>query len=123
MWRRIILVVAVLVAVVGWWLLYLLTSTTLPEQPAVLGLFFALLFLTLTATLIPIVAYLNHRFAPEATNRAPFRFLRHSVWAGLCLSSCAWLQMHRAFNLGFVFIIVLIFVAIELFLVRMRGES
>ena len=68
-------------------------------------------------------AFLNRRFAPAAVNRAPWRFVRHSLWATLCLSFFAWLQMHRAFNLGFAFIIGLIFVAIDIFVVRVRGEA
>ena len=43
--------------------------------------------------------------------------------AGLCLTFWAWLQMYRAFNLGFAFIIALIFVTIEILVVRIRSES
>ena len=120
---RVILVVAVLLTAMGWGMIYLLTDQLMPDQPAVLALFFVLLLLTLTATLVPLAAYLNRRFAPEATSRAPLRFLRHSALGGLCLTSWAWLQMHRAFNLGFAFITVLIFLAIEVLIVRMKGES
>ena len=120
---RVILVVAVLVAAAGWGVIYQLTVRVMPDQPGVLALFFLLLLPTLTATLLPLAVYLNHRFAPEASSRAPLRFLRHSTLGGLCLTSWAWLQMHRAFNLGFAFITVLIFLAIEVLIVRMKGES
>jgi hypothetical protein len=109
--------------VVGWWGIYQLTGRVNPDQPRALLLFFTLFSLTLTATLAPLTAHLNRRFAPEATARAPLRFIRHSLWAGLCLSSWVWLQMHRAFNLGFAFIIVLIFVTIEVFITRTRNEA
>ena len=120
---RVVEILAILVAVAGWWTLYQLATQTRPAESGILALFFALLFLTLSATLAPVAAFLNRRFAPKAASRAPFRFLRHSIMGGLCLTSWAWLQMHRAFNLGFAFIIALIFVAIELFLLRLRPSS
>jgi hypothetical protein len=58
-----------------------------------------------------------------AVRRDPLRFFRHSAWGGLCLSSWAWLQTHRAFNLAFAVVIALIFVAIEVLIVRLRSES
>jgi hypothetical protein len=85
--------------------------------------FYVLLFLTLTATLAPVAAYLNRRFAPQAAPSSPWRFLRHSIWGALCLTSFAWLQMQRAFNLGFAFIIALIFAAIEVFILRMGSDD
>jgi hypothetical protein len=120
---RLISVVAILMAVVGWWGLYELTGRVGPEQSEVRVFFFALLFLAVTATLAPPAAYLNRRFAPEAVQRDPLRFLRHSAWGGMCLSSWAWLQTHRAFNLGFALITALIFVAIEVLIVRLRSEA
>ena len=115
-------VAAVLLAVVGWWGLYELTGKIGPDQVGVLPLFFALLFLALTATLAPPAAYLNRRFAPEAVARDPWRFLRHSAWGGLCLTAWVWLQMLRAFNLGFALVIALIFVALEVLIIKLRGE-
>jgi hypothetical protein len=114
---------AILLAVVGWWGLVELTDQVTPDQPGGLAFFLALLFLALTATLIPPIAYLNRRFAPEATARDRWRFLRHSAWGGLCLSSWAWLQTLRAFNVAFALIIALIFVAIEVLIMRMRSEA
>jgi hypothetical protein len=119
---KLILALAVLVALLSWWVIYELTGRVRPDLPGALYLFFFLLFVAFTATLVPITAYLNRRFAPKALSLAPLRFLRHSFFGGVCLTFWAWLQMHRAFNLGFAFIIALIFVAIEFFVVRTRGE-
>lgn len=116
-------VAAVLLAVVGWWGLYELTGKIDPDQAGVRPLLFALLFLALTATLAPPAAYLNRRLAPEAVSRDPWRFVRHSAWGGLCLTAWAWLQMHRAFNLGFALVIALIFVALEYVIVRLKVDS
>jgi hypothetical protein len=111
------------IAIAGWWGLGQFVTRFWPQEPGALLSFFLLLFLTLTATLAPLAAYLNRRFAPEAAARAPWRFLRHSIWGALCLTSYAWLQMHRAFNLGFAFIIALIFAAIEVFIIRIGGDD
>ena len=116
-------VAAVPVAVVGWWGLYELTGQAAPDQPGALSFFFALLFVAITATLAPAATYLNRRFAPEATERDPWRFLRHSAWGGIAVDIWAWLQMHRSFNVGFALIIILIFVAVEVLIIRLRGEA
>jgi hypothetical protein len=76
-----------------------------------------------TATLIPPVAFLNRRFGPEASVRDPAGFVRHSAWAGICVASWAWLQMNRSFNLGFALITVLIFIALEVLIARLRSQG
>jgi hypothetical protein len=114
---------ALLVAAVGWWGMYELTGRVGPDQPGAQTFFLALLFLAATATLIPPFAYLNRRFAPEATERDPWRFLRHSAWGGLCLATWAWLQMLRAFDAAFALVIAMIFVAIEVMIGRLRSEA
>jgi hypothetical protein len=116
-------VVAVLAAVVGWWGLYELTSRVTPDQQGALVLLFGLLFLAVTATLVPPLAYLNRRFAPDLLARDPGRFFRQSAWGGICVTSWAWLQMHRAFNLGFALITVLIFIVAEVLIARFRGVT
>ena len=121
--NKAITVVAILAAVVGWWGIYELTGRISPDQPEALTFFFSLLFLAVTATLIPAFAYLNHRFAPEAGARDRLRFLRHSAWGGICVVTWAWLQIHRAFNPGFAFLTILIFIAIEFLITRLRPAS
>ncbi len=120
---RPLIVVSILMAVVGWWGLYELYSRTFPQDPGALSLFLALLFLAMTATLAPAVAYLNRRLAPAATTRDPWRFLRHSAWASLCLVVYAWLQAQRILSLGYALVIPLILVALEILIVRLRGEA
>ena len=112
--------VAAVLAIVGWWGLYELTSRVGPDEAGGRPLFLALLFLALTATRAPAAAYLNRRFAPGAAARDPARFIRHSAWAGLCLTAWAWLQMQRILNLGFALVIALIFIALEYVIIRLR---
>jgi hypothetical protein len=121
--EKVITVVAILLAIVGWWGVVLLTGQVRPSQPGAQPFFFALLFLALTGTLTPLISFLNRRFAPQSIRQDPLRFLRQSAWAALCLSAWVWLQMHRAFNLGFALVIALMFVAIEVLLSRTRSAA
>jgi hypothetical protein len=120
---RLVSIIAVPIAIVGWWGILELTGQVKPAEPGALTFFYALLFLALTATLAPPAAYLNRRFAAKAVAKDPLRFLRHSAWGGLCLASWVWLQMRRAFNPAFALIIILIFVVIEVLISRMRSEA
>jgi hypothetical protein len=120
---KLVTLLAILAAVVGWWGLYEIVDNATPEEPGALSFFFALVFLAMTAILIPPATFLNRRFAPEATARDPWRSLRHSAWGGLCAASWAWLQTQRAFHLGFALLTILIFVAIEVLILRLRVET
>jgi hypothetical protein len=119
---KLILVLAIFLAIFSWWGLYEYVGMVQPDEPGALTFFYAVLFLALTATLAPLFLFLNRRFAPVAYARDPWRLLRHSAWGGLCLSSWAWLQMERTLNFGFALVIALIFVAIELLILRLRSE-
>ena len=120
---RLVTGASILLAVIGWWALHELTKRTLPNEAGALSLFLALLFLAITGTLAPAVAYLNRRLAPGPTARDPWRFLRHSAWASVCLVVYAWLQVHRALNVGYALVIPLVLVAFEVLIVRLRGEA
>ncbi|MBN1660479.1 MAG: hypothetical protein JXA93_18920 [Anaerolineae bacterium] len=115
--------VALLVAATGWWSLYELAGRVAPDQAGAIEFFFALLFLAVTATLIPAAAYLNRRFAPVATAQDPWRFFRHGAWGGVSVVVWAWLQMHRSFHVGFALVIILMFVVLEVLIARLRGDQ
>jgi len=119
----VITLVALLVATTGWWALYELTGRISPDQPGAVEFFFALLFVAITGTLIPAAAYLNRRFAPLATAQDPWRFFRHSAWGGLSVVVLAWLQMHRSVHVGFALVIILMFVALEVLIARLRSDQ
>jgi drug/metabolite transporter (DMT)-like permease len=121
--NRLISILALLVAAIGWSSLIVLANQAHADQPGALPFFFALLFLAVFGTLAPAAAFLNRRFAAEATANDPWRFFRHSAWGGLCVTVCAWLQMHRIFNIGFALVIALMFVAVEILIVRLRAQS
>jgi drug/metabolite transporter (DMT)-like permease len=120
--ERVIVILAILLAALGWWGIHQFTSETGPEVPGAISFLYALLFLALTATMALPALLLNRRFAPEAYARDPWRVLRHAAWAALCVMSWAWLQMQRVFNPAFAVITILIFVAIEVVIVRLSRE-
>jgi len=121
--NAIITIVAVLTAAIGWWSLIEFIDKVAADQPGALAFFLSLVFLAVTTTLIPPVAFLNRRFAPDMVERDPFGFIRHSSWGGVCVVIWAWLQTQRAFNLGFALLTVLIFIALEFLIHRLRSDS
>jgi hypothetical protein len=120
---RVIAVLAIVLAAMSWWGLYLFAGQVLPIEPGARTFFFAVLFAASTLTLVPVALVLNRRFAPEAYERDPWRLLRHSAWGGLCITSWAWLQMLGAFNPAFALIIAMIFVAVEVLIIRLKGAA
>jgi hypothetical protein len=109
--------VAGLVLMVGGWLgIYQLVTTTLPRVGQ-RWLFFLLLQLAVTGTVLPFVRYLNVRFTPVDVELPPGGVIvRQSIWIGLFVVLCAWLQMPRVLNVPIAFFVGLVFVVIETFL-------
>ena len=110
------MVAAAVMAAAGWIGLWLLVTTALPTAfPR--WLFFVFLYLAVTGTVLPFVRFLNMRFAGEGN---PFPsgsvILRQSVWIGLFVVACAWLQIPRVLNPVIAFFLALSLIVIEVFL-------
>lgn len=105
------------VMMVGGWIgLYRLVTTTEPYV-AQRWLFFLLLHIAVCGTVLPFVRYLNMRFMPIDADPPPGGVIvRQSVWIGLWVVACAWLQMLRGLSLPIAFVLALVFVALEVFL-------
>ncbi len=111
-----VLIAAAIMAVGGWAGLYALITTMLPRVGP-RWLFFLLLQIAVTGTILPFVRYLNVRFTPLNRELPPGGVLvRQSVWGGLFVVTCAWLQVPRVLTPPIAFFIGLIFVVIEIFL-------
>lgn len=107
-------------AVTGWVGLWLLITTTLPTAfPR--WLFFVFLYLAVTGTVLPFVRYLNARFARSGPTSGVV--LRQSIWVGLFVVACAWLQIPRVLNPVIALILALSLVVIEWFLHLREGGS
>jgi len=118
-----VLLLTIPAAVTGWWGVYEVIQKHPPAEPGALPRFYALLALALSATIAPLIAYLNRRFGAEAGRRHRWRFIRQSVWCGLCLASWAWLQMQRAFSAAYAVLIAIVFVAVELLFLRLKSKA
>lgn len=110
------LIAALLMAVAGWGGLYQLVTTTLPRVGPRWG-FFVLLHVAVTGTILPLVRFLNVRFTPEDRELPPGGVIvRQSIWVGLFVVTCTWLQIPRVLSWPIVFFLALIFIVIEIFL-------
>lgn len=115
--HRGLLLAAVLLAAIGWIGLYQLVTTTQPRIGGELWLFFILLQFAITGTVLPIVRYLNVRFTPlDAAVPPSGVVVRQSVWIGLYVVTCAWMQIPRALTVPVAAFLALALVLIEGFL-------
>ena len=107
-------------AIGGWVGLWLLVTTTLPTAfPR--WLFFVCLYLAVTGTTLPFVRFLNMRFAgPRGVPGSVI--LRQSIWIGLFVVACAWLQIPRVLNPVIAGVLALSLAVIEFFL-RLRERA
>lgn len=118
--HRGLLLAALVMMLIGWGGLARLIMTSLPRIGGELWLFFALLQIAITGTVIPIVRYLNTRFTALDKEPPPGGVIvRQSVWIGLFCVSCAWLQIPRALTVTLAIFIALVFIIVEL-LLRLR---
>lgn len=97
--------------------LYQLITTTRPFIGGELWLFFFLLQLFVTNLAVPFVRYFNVRLTPiDVEVPSGGVVLRQSVWIGLYVVVCAWLQIPRALSLPLALFIALVFIVVEVFL-------
>ncbi len=114
-----VLVGAAGLMVVGWGGLYILVTTQVPGLGPEIWLFFNLLAMAVTGTAIPVVRWLNVRVFSRRYPPPGGVIVRQSVWIGLFVVICAWLQIGRVLSLSVAFFIVLVFAVLEGYL-RMR---
>lgn len=112
-----VLLGAIGLMVIGWGGLFLLFTTSKPRIGAELWSFFVLLQLAVSGTAIPFVRYLNLRFTLLRDEPPPGGVIvRQSVWIGLYVVICAWLQILRVLSLPVAFFLTLVFIVLEVFL-------
>jgi hypothetical protein len=121
-----LLIIGVIMMIGGWWGLYLLITSTPPFIGPPMWGFFVLLHIATTGTVLPFVRYLNVRFTPINADLTPSGVIaRQSIWIGVFVATCAWLQLlkspngDRVLSLPVAFFLGLILVVIE-FVLRSR---
>ena len=115
-----VLATTLLLVTIGWGGIFLLVNVTLPSIGPRWVMFF-LLFLAVTGTALPVVAFLNRRFqsTPPATRAI---VLRQAIWFGLYATTLAWLQLGRVLTSSVALLLALGLVLIEI-LLRLRERS
>ncbi|MCC6904867.1 MAG: hypothetical protein IT326_03425 [Anaerolineae bacterium] len=109
-------------AVVAWAGLIGLISNTLPTVPN-RWLFFALLQIALTGTVLPFVRFLSQRFSRDGgEDLPPSVMLRQAGWFALWGTTCAWLLIPRLLNLPVAVALLVALVVIEV-LLRLRETT
>jgi hypothetical protein len=115
-----ILIAALVMAVAGLLGLYWLVTTQTVGLGPQIWAFFLFLHLSVTGIALPAVRFINVRLTPLDRDVPPGGVIvRQSVWIGLFVVICAWLQIPRALSLPVAFFVALVFTVLEGFL-RMR---
>jgi hypothetical protein len=116
-----VLIAAFFMMIGGWAGLYLLVTNNPPRLGAELWIFFVLLHVAVTGTVLPVVRYFNALFARVEIPPGGV-IVRQSVWIALFVVVCAWLQILRVLSLPVAFFLALVFIVLEVFL-RVRENS
>lgn len=112
--------VTLTLCLLGWGGLALVVTLSLPTVwPR--WLFFALLFLALSGTALPVVWFLNLRFPSTPPVEASV-IVREAMWVGIGGTTLAWLQLGRLASLGVFLGLVAGLTAIE-YLLQLRERS
>jgi hypothetical protein len=117
---RSLLIAAIILAIIGWLGLFLLLVGTLPTVGP-RWLFFFLLALAITGTVLPFIWMLHRRFA-ERSDLPAMILLRRALLVTLYGELCVWLQINRSLYLSLAILLGIGLVAIEWFL-RMLDRS
>lgn len=106
-----ILIAGIILAAIGWiGLVYIILMLDPELFPRWLLFFF--LFLGLSGTALPLVAFLNRRFPSEPVAGEGI-LIRQATWVGIYGSLMAWLQQGRILNTALVLFLAIGFILIE----------
>lgn len=113
-------IAAVLIASIGWLGLFYLVNNVIPQASA-RWVFFVLLYMAVSGSIIPIAQFINDRLHGE---RPPpdWVSVRQGLWIGLYVATCAWLQIPRVLNPLIAFFLALALLVVEVFL-RLRERN
>lgn len=111
---------AIPLMLLGWFGLVGVLIFTDPNGGTRWALFFTLI-LALTGTFLPLMAFLNQRFASQPPS-TPGVVLRQSLWVGIFFATLAWLQLGRVLNLAISGLLLAGLILTE-WLLRLRERS
>ncbi len=111
---------AIILMILGWGGLYFTIQYTFPNG-GTRWLFFFVLILAITGTLLPLVAFLNWRF-PSKPPVSNLVVIRQALWFGIFVATLAWLQIGRVLNPSLALLLAVGLIIIE-WLLRLRERS
>ena len=114
-----IIILALFASLAGWGGLILYTYA-FPPDLSTYPLFFFLLFISATATIVPLTVLVNARLAKNPSRPSHWRPLRQAIWGGLWVTLCAWLQLIRLLDWIAAALFLVIFVTIEWFILSRK---
>jgi hypothetical protein len=111
---------AAILIILGWGGLYATILYTTPNG-GTRWLFFFLLILAVTGTILPLVAFLHRHFSstPPVTHVV---VIRQALWFGVFVATLAWLQIGRVLNPTLALLLAVGLLIIE-WLLRLRERS
>lgn len=111
-----VLILGVGLAAVGWPALFWLVTNTLPTVPN-RWLFFALLFMNLSSTALPVIYALHRRLGRGQPPGGVL--LRQAMWVGIYGAACAWLMIPRLLSIPTAVVVAVALILVEA-LLRLR---
>ena len=86
--------------------------------------FLASVMVAVTGLVLPLVYYLNDRFNGQTEAPGFLIVLRQSMWIGLWVTFCLWLQMNRTLGLAVAALVAIVLIMFEILLqVRTRAAG
>ncbi len=104
-------IVGLIAAAAGWVGIYFVVFTMVPTLWPRWLLFFSLT-LALCGTAMPIIGFLNYRFADD-TNIYPHTIMREVLWVGFYGDLLLWMQLGRILNSGLAVFLAFGIIVIE----------
>ena len=115
------LAVGSLVLAILSWMGFLYFTFRLPPNDSTLPLFFLILFIAVTSSVIPLTTLIDGRRRKASKRRRTlWRPIRRGLWAGFWVTLCAWLQWVQLLNWVIAFLFLIIFAMIEWFIVSRK---
>jgi hypothetical protein len=111
---------AAILMILGWGGLYATIVLTTPNG-GTRWLFFFLLILAVTGTMLPLIAFLHRRF-PSTPPVTHVVVIRQALWFGVFVATLAWLQIGRVLNPTLAMLLAVGLMIIE-WLLRLRERS
>jgi len=114
----------VVLAMIASWIGLWGVVSQLDDNGSTRTIFYVLMFVAITSTTMPALAYLNARFGKIRQKGVyRMRFIRQSVWVGICVVLIAWLQSRRVLSLLLGFILIAVFMLVETFLITRESPQ